>query len=135
MSWYNEGEWGYVKKLLERCLGVEMEPEEVEGYWRPKEIEQHNSYEGKKTTLKAFKKLKEREQSELDDNILSGEDALRLYNDLMNPKPDPERTRFIEESERMFPNPGKPARITIELDDDEIAALETKLAELKKERE
>lgn len=51
-------------------------------------------------------------------DIITGEEAERLYDALMNPKPDPERTKFIEEALREFPNPGEPSVVNIELDDD-----------------
>ena len=37
MSWYNEKRDGETKKYLEWALGVELEPEEEPGYYRPKE--------------------------------------------------------------------------------------------------
>ena len=37
MSWYNEKRDGATKRYLEWALGVELEPEEEAGFYRPKE--------------------------------------------------------------------------------------------------
>jgi len=54
-------------------------------------------------------------KQELVEEVVTGDEAVLIYDLLMNPPEDPERIKFIEEALQEFPEPDKPSEVDIDL--------------------